>query len=198
VLKDLLTVLLTPPNIPQCCRNVCSRTLEDFHKFGSSGWSNLPEAELIRLLAEVTNTSTAILYELLLTLHKLMQNNSALKLTKLLEGVAMECHVRRCVTQLLGLLFPSAAHKLEPLEAVLVYQHFFVLKCLMENVTRVQDYVQEQFEEEFRYYICWSQVSRKLPDNYAVKQLLQQLVEGVHRLARRHSTDKYYSVDTVP
>jgi hypothetical protein len=54
------------------------------------------------------------------------------------------------VTQLLGLLFPSAAHKLEPLEAVLVYQHFFVLKCLMESVTGVKDYVQEQFEEEFR------------------------------------------------
>lgn len=50
----------------------------------------------------------------------------------------------------------------------------------------------------FRYYICWSQVSRKLPDNYAVKQLLQQLVEGVHRLACGHSTDKYYSVDKVP
>jgi hypothetical protein len=61
--------------------------------------------------------------------------------------------VRRGVTQLLGLLFPSAAHKLEPLEAVLVYQHLFVLKCLMENVTRVQDYVQEQFEEEFRLVI---------------------------------------------
>jgi hypothetical protein len=47
--------------------------------------------QLIKLLAEVTNTSTAILYELLLTLHKLLQNNSALKLTKLLEGVAMVC-----------------------------------------------------------------------------------------------------------
>ena len=58
--------------------------------------------------------------------------------------------MRRGVTQLLGLLFPSVAHKLKPLEAVLVYQHFFVLKCLMETVSRVQDYVQEQFEEEFR------------------------------------------------
>ena len=47
--------------------------------------------QLIKLLAEVTNTSTAILYELLLTLHKLIQNNSALKLTKLLEGVAVVC-----------------------------------------------------------------------------------------------------------
>jgi hypothetical protein len=45
--------------------------------------------QLIKLLAEVTNTSTAILYELLLTLHKLIQNNSALKLTKLLEAVAV-------------------------------------------------------------------------------------------------------------
>ena len=50
----------------------------------------------------------------------------------------------------------------------------------------------------FRYYICWSRVNRKLPDNYAVKQLLRQLVEGVHWLARRQSTDKYYSVDRVP
>jgi hypothetical protein len=63
---------------------------------------------------------------------------------------SQECHVRRGVTQLLVLLFPSATHRLKPLEAVLVCQHFFVLKCLMENVTRVQDYVQEQFEEEFR------------------------------------------------
>jgi hypothetical protein len=53
VLKELLTLLLTPPNIPRCCRNVCSRMLEDFHKFGSSGCSNLPEAEV---LPEVGNT----------------------------------------------------------------------------------------------------------------------------------------------
>jgi hypothetical protein len=39
------------------------------------------------MLAEVMNVSTAILYELLLTL----QNNSALKLSKLLDGVAMVC-----------------------------------------------------------------------------------------------------------
>jgi len=60
-------------------------------------WTNITAVhqclcfQLIKLLAEVTNTSTAILYELLLTLHKLIQNNSALKLTKLLEGVAMVC-----------------------------------------------------------------------------------------------------------
>ncbi|PSN55469.1 hypothetical protein C0J52_02598 [Blattella germanica] len=63
--------------------------LEDFHEFCSSGWNNLPEAELIKLLAEVTNISTAILYELLLTLRNLINNNSNLKLTKLLEGVAL-------------------------------------------------------------------------------------------------------------
>lgn len=60
-------------------------------------WTNITAVhqclcfQMIKLLAEVTNTSTAILYELLLTLHKLIQNNSALKLTKLLEGVAMVC-----------------------------------------------------------------------------------------------------------
>jgi len=74
--------------------------------------------------------------------------------------------VRRCVTQLLGLLFPSAAHKLEPLEAVLVYQHFFVLKCLMENVTRVQDYVQEQFEEEFRLVTGKAEVQNRIMFRY--------------------------------
>jgi hypothetical protein len=47
--------------------------------------------QLIKLMAEVTNISTAILYELLLTLHKLIQNNPALQLTKLLEGVAVVC-----------------------------------------------------------------------------------------------------------
>lgn len=57
-MKELLTLLLTPPNIPQCCRNVCSRTLEDFHKFGSSGWSNLPEAEVPLEPGNATHTRT--------------------------------------------------------------------------------------------------------------------------------------------
>jgi len=47
--------------------------------------------QMIKLLAEVTNISTAILYELLLTLQKLIHENSALKLAKLLEGVALVC-----------------------------------------------------------------------------------------------------------
>jgi hypothetical protein len=45
--------------------------------------------QLIKMLAEVTNVSTAILYELLLTLQKMNRNNSALRLTKLLDGVAL-------------------------------------------------------------------------------------------------------------
>jgi hypothetical protein len=49
----------------------------------------------------------------------------------------------------------------------------------------------------FRYYICWPRVNRKLPDNYAVKQLLRQLVEGVRQLAFGHSTDKHHSVERV-
>ncbi|XP_023706663.2 uncharacterized protein C12orf56 isoform X2 [Cryptotermes secundus] len=189
VLKRLLTLLVTPPSIPNRHRTVCCHMLEDFREFGSGGWTNLPEAELIKMLAEVTNVSTAILYELLLTLQNMIQNKSALKLTKLLDGVAMECHMKRSVSQLLGLLFPSPAHKLTPLEAVLVYQHVFVLKCLMESLSRVQDYVQEQFEEEFRYYVRWSRVSRKLPDSYPIKRLLQQLVDGVQQLASRGHTN---------
>ena len=61
-----------------------------------------------------------------------------------------ECHLKRSVTQLLAMLFPPQAHRLKPLEAVLVYQHFYVLKCLMENLSQVRSYVQEQFQEEFR------------------------------------------------
>lgn len=61
-----------------------------------------------------------------------------------------ECHLKRSVTQLLGLLFPSQPQKMKPLEAVLVYQHFFVLHSLMESISRARYYVREQFEEEFR------------------------------------------------
>ena len=74
--------------------------------------------------------------------------------------------MKRSVTQLLGLLFPSAAHKLTPVEAVLVYQHFFVLKCLMENVTGVQDYVQEQFEEEFRLVNGEAEIQNRIMFRY--------------------------------
>jgi hypothetical protein len=58
VLKELLTLLLTPPNIPRSCHNICSRLLEDFHKFGSAGWSNLPEAEVISELSNDIHTGT--------------------------------------------------------------------------------------------------------------------------------------------
>jgi hypothetical protein len=85
--------------------------------------------------------------------------------------------VRRGVTQLLGLLFPSAAHKLEPLEAVLVYQHFFVLKCLMENVTRVQDYVREQFEEEFRLVIGKAEIQNRIMFRYICSGQWSQKVD---------------------
>jgi hypothetical protein len=46
VLKELLTLLITPPNIPCRYHSTCSRMLEDFHEFGSTGWNNLPEAEV--------------------------------------------------------------------------------------------------------------------------------------------------------
>jgi hypothetical protein len=46
VLKDLLTLIITPSNIPHPYHNTCSRMLEDFYEFGSSGWSNLPEAKV--------------------------------------------------------------------------------------------------------------------------------------------------------
>jgi hypothetical protein len=85
-----------------------------------------------------------------------------------------ECHVKRSVSQLLGLLFPSPAHKLTPLEAVLVYQHFFVLKCLMEGLSRVQDYVQEQFEEEFRFVTREAEIQNRSMISRRV-QLLQQV-----------------------
>jgi hypothetical protein len=49
------------------------------------------------MLAEVMNVSTAILYELLLTLQNMIQNNSALKLTKLLDGVAMVRTSPKCI-----------------------------------------------------------------------------------------------------
>jgi hypothetical protein len=184
--------------------------------------------QLIKVLAEVTNISTAILYELLLTLQHMVQNNSALKLSKLLDGVALvcispskracpltgaqtagwggpgtyisqqqslsinwwfspwqlnwaptstncsnimmtsfteptiqlidtvllcpqECYMKRSVSQLLGLLSPPSAHILTPMEAVLIYQHLSVLKFIMESISSIQDYVQEQFEEEFRF-----------------------------------------------
>jgi hypothetical protein len=46
MLKGLLMLLITPPHIPHRYHNTCSRMLENFHEFGSSGWSNLPEAEV--------------------------------------------------------------------------------------------------------------------------------------------------------
>ena len=45
--KNLLLLMVTPPHIPLHYLNTCSHMLEDFHEFSSSGWNNLPEAEVI-------------------------------------------------------------------------------------------------------------------------------------------------------
>jgi tRNA U54 and U55 pseudouridine synthase Pus10 len=46
MLKGLLTLLVSPPNIPPRHCTVCCRMLEDFSEFGSAGWTNLPEAQV--------------------------------------------------------------------------------------------------------------------------------------------------------
>jgi hypothetical protein len=40
-----------------------------------------------------------------------------------------------------------------------------VLKCLMESLSRVQDYVQEQFEEEFRFVTHEAEIQNRLESN---------------------------------
>ena len=46
MLKRLLLLMVIPPHIPLPYHNTCSHMLEDFHEFSSSGWNNLPEAEV--------------------------------------------------------------------------------------------------------------------------------------------------------
>nr|CAD7400726.1 unnamed protein product [Timema poppensis] len=142
-----------------------------------------PLQGLIRLQAEITNTATAVLYEILMTMERLQSKTLSISLRKLLDGLPFKCYVRRSVTQLLGLIFPIQPNKLQAVEAVLVYQHLFVIKCFMKNIPEVKDYIKQHFQEEFRYYICWSRVEHRLPDVFPVKSFVQQLVEEVHEMA---------------
>jgi hypothetical protein len=75
------------------CWLICANTVKTSTHSTLSIWYNQRHHffQLIRLLAEVINISTAIMYELLL----MLRNNSALKLSKLLEGLTLVCV---CVT----------------------------------------------------------------------------------------------------
>ncbi|XP_068081885.1 uncharacterized protein C12orf56 [Anabrus simplex] len=181
-IRKLVAVIVAPPWLEGLFLNTCTRMLEDFTEFSSSAWKNLPEAELIRLTADVTNIVSGILFEVLVSLEQLAQNNSNMKMGHVFKDISLECYIRRAVTQLLGFLIPTQGESLTPDATVIVYQHLYVLHRLMDNIPEVLRYVQDHYMEEFRYYVKWSRVNPRILETYPVKRILEPIVDTVHGL----------------
>ncbi|XP_067127021.1 uncharacterized protein C12orf56-like isoform X2 [Centruroides vittatus] len=61
--QELLTILISEPWIPANYQNIVQNIITSHEQLLSEEWEMLPEAPLIRSLIELTNTSTAALYQ---------------------------------------------------------------------------------------------------------------------------------------
>ncbi|XP_043218197.1 uncharacterized protein C12orf56-like isoform X2 [Amphibalanus amphitrite] len=174
-LAGLLRALLTRPWVPGRYLSTAKYMLSDFREFVAASWDNLPEAELIKLLAEVTNTCTGTLYELLQVLQHVDPSGAALRQS--LSAINLEHHLSAAVTQLLAFLYPARASTWSPGEAVLVYQHLIVLQTLTSSLPTTLAFIQRQFTEEFRYYVNPVVVGHKLPARYPIRHQLLHVME---------------------
>ncbi|KAK7791519.1 hypothetical protein R5R35_008684 [Gryllus longicercus] len=189
LIKQLLSILVTSPCIPSKFYNTCSRMLEDFNEFSTYAWKNLPEGVLIEMLGTIINKIGGIFSELISTIKTLSESNSCISIATIFKDISMANYLKRSITQLLGLLYPVEQRTLKPEDCVLVYHHFFVIKCLMENVPEVQNYVKERYQEEFRYYILWTRINTRIPEKYPVKRVLRPLIEHVHKIGSYEQMD---------
>ncbi|XP_037070781.1 uncharacterized protein C12orf56-like [Pollicipes pollicipes] len=176
-LTRLLRALMSQPWVPGRYLSTAKHMLADFREFVGAGWDNLPEAELIKLLAEVTNTCSGTLYELLQVLHHVDPSGAALR--QGLHKINLEQHLTVAVTQLLAFLYPARASTWSPSEAVLVYQHLIVLQTLVRQLPGTLSFIQRNFTEEFRYYVNTVVVGHKLPETYPIRHQLLQVMESL-------------------
>ncbi|XP_066977604.1 uncharacterized protein C12orf56-like [Macrobrachium rosenbergii] len=198
-LKDLITEVITVPEVPAVYNFTCTRWLTDFRELASNAWENLPESELLRLVQEVIHTSVGCLYELFSSVNELSwvtnthspSNEVGPSLTAMLQHAPVEEWLSYGVPQLLVLLQPERAREINGSEACLTHQYCSVLNTLLHHSPQALHYCTTHYAEELRYYVQESVVSCRLgkchirPHTLKIVRTLAQLVMSKNTLRSR-------------
>lgn len=182
ILREMVEVISSCPKVPIQYLNTTQRMLTSFKEFYDAGWENLPEAELIRLFAEVTNASVTLLFEILFACQQVTTQTTPF------SGVAVVCDVLAMsqsldsfwslfLTQCLTLMVSDDKIALRPHQVVLLYQYLYVLNTVIDNNHKLNSTLKVGYKEEFRYYVHADLVSARIPSDYPIKGALMQLLQ---------------------
>ncbi|XP_071486660.1 uncharacterized protein C12orf56-like [Diadema antillarum] len=184
---DLLVVLTCLPEIPQRWRPPRTKAHSLLLETDTDSWQTYADAEVAKLVQELTNASTIVLFELILIAHQSNWGNDEGKffnicwLVRVLETTQATLfnYVERVLAQAMKLLMPSRHEKLTPSDAVLLFQQFFVLQTLLEYSSSVSAHVRTNYNEEFRYYVQSPHIIKKLPSSYPITRQTLQVIDEV-------------------
>ncbi|XP_070557497.1 uncharacterized protein C12orf56-like isoform X2 [Ptychodera flava] len=196
---DLLVALTCFPEVPQRWRPPVTRAATLMFESNSDGWNTYEDAEVAKLVQELTNASTAVLYELILIAHQANWGNLEGKffnicwMMKVLDKLqSTEKFVERLIAQAMRLLSPSKNEVLTPAEAVLLHQQFFVLQTFIEYSSTTAVHIKTNYREEFRYYVQSPYIVKKLPQSYPISRLTLQLINEVLSFVLHRPTKLQY------
>ncbi|XP_033121696.1 uncharacterized protein C12orf56-like isoform X2 [Anneissia japonica] len=183
---DLLVMLTCLPEVPQRWRPPRFKTSSMLLETDAHHWETYSDAEVSKLVQEITNVSTAVTFELILIAHQANWGNDEGKffnicwLVKVLDSFSTtEKFVERLLAQAMKLLLPSKDSVISPDDAVLLFQQFFVLQTFIEYSSSITSYIRNNYMEEFRYYVQSPHILEKLPVKYPIRRLTLQLIDEV-------------------
>ncbi|KAJ7353843.1 hypothetical protein OS493_032118 [Desmophyllum pertusum] len=143
------------------------------------------EKETNKLLKEVLDSATSLLFELICVVHQAncfsMEDNvlNIFWLMKIVEAQEQtKSFVQRLMERLTSLV-SSSGKCLSPANAVLLYRQLYVLKNFLEYGTVVAKQIRVGYAEEFRYYIRKPVVKKKLSSEFPLTSPTIELLERV-------------------
>eukprot|EP00118_Oscarella_pearsei_P021298 m.238347 g.238347 ORF g.238347 m.238347 type:complete len:562 (+) comp40162_c1_seq9:141-1826(+) len=140
--------------------------------------------EIIELLDELTDSATAVLFELSLAAQYIACQSEAHRSFNIcwlfgqIDSSSKTKHfvgwLMRRATQVLASVhqdtFPASS-------LILLYQQAYLLKMLLQYTHKTALHVKDTYAEEFRYYFQNPTISSKLPSEYPLTMLTLQLIE---------------------
>ncbi|XP_071960599.1 uncharacterized protein C12orf56-like [Antedon mediterranea] len=183
---DLLVMLTCLPEVPQRWRPPSFKMSNTLLETDAHHWETYSDAEISKLVQEITNISTAVTFELILIALQANWGNDEGKffnicwLVKVLDTFSTtEKFVERLLAQAMKLLLPSKDSVISPDDAVLLFQQFFVLQTLIEYSSSIISHIRNNYMEEFRYYVQSPHILVKFPANYPIRRMTLQIIDEV-------------------
>ncbi|XP_041379552.1 uncharacterized protein C12orf56-like [Gigantopelta aegis] len=167
---DLLMALTCSPELPE--------------KYGSL--SKKADEELHQQFEEFTRAAVMAVFELFLMAQQANWNHSEGNffnicwMVRVLEEIrTTEKFVERVINQMMELLSPSKLDTLVPEEAVMLYQQFSIISSFLDYSPRITNFIRNNYEEEFKYFIQVPAVAKKLPSQYPLSSHTMHLMDQV-------------------